>query len=126
MQDSKFKIIWTVPRDTESDRKRYLQKYMQKQNKMSNETTTGLSDGLSDQNGKAFSTTDMENTERDNNCADITHSGWWHEECNGDYTNLNGVYGSNQDSTSIYWKGLPNGESIVSSEMKIRRCVNCD
>ncbi|XP_071841310.1 fibrinogen-like protein A isoform X2 [Apostichopus japonicus] len=88
--------------------------------------TNSLSDDLSDQNGKAFSTYDRDNTESNNDCADITQGGWWHEACDGDYTNLNGVYGSNQDSTSIYWKGLPNGESIIFSEMKIRRCINCD
>ncbi|XP_071841314.1 ficolin-1-A-like [Apostichopus japonicus] len=84
-----------------------------------------LSDGLSDQNGKAFSTSDRDNTNSTNICADIIQGGWWHEACDGDYTNLNGVYGSNQDSTSIYWNGLPNGESIISSEMKIRYCIGC-
>ncbi|PIK49372.1 fibrinogen-related protein 4 [Apostichopus japonicus] len=88
--------------------------------------TNSLSDDLSDQNGKAFSTYDRDNTESTNNCADITQGGWWHKTCHGYDTNLNGVYGSNQDSTSIYWKGLPNGESIISSEMKIRRCIICD
>ncbi|XP_071841293.1 uncharacterized protein [Apostichopus japonicus] len=88
--------------------------------------TNSLRGGLSDQNGKAFSTYDRDNTESNNDCADVKQGGWWHEACNGGYTNLNGVYGSNQDSTSIYWKGLPKGESIISSEMKIRHCINCN
>ncbi|XP_071840550.1 uncharacterized protein [Apostichopus japonicus] len=76
---------------------------------------SSLMDGLSDQNGKAFSTYDRDNTESTNKCADITQGGWWHGVCNGDDTNLNGVYGS-----TIHWKGLIKEESIVSYEMKVK------
>ncbi|XP_071840548.1 uncharacterized protein [Apostichopus japonicus] len=89
-------------------------------------STRSLMDGLSNQIGKAFSTYDRDNTENTNNCADVKQGGWWHEACNGVYTNLNGVYGSKHDSTSFYWKGLPNKESIISSEMKTAHCKNCN
>ncbi|XP_022111616.1 fibrinogen C domain-containing protein 1-A-like [Acanthaster planci] len=86
-------------------------------------------------NNQDFSTYDRDNdNDAGNNCAEKHHGGWWFNKCqpttgfnfNPDVTsNLNGEYstvmGGSDNPANLRWKAVPNGETIFTSEIKLRK-----
>ncbi|XP_059160740.1 fibrinogen-like protein A [Physella acuta] len=77
-------------------------------------------DRLSYHHGMKFSTIDRDNDLYNGDCAGVCKGGWWYKECN--YVGLNGVWGTNDTETGLYWYQLSSDGSIADSvEMKVRQ-----
>uniref|UniRef100_A0A182IXE7 Fibrinogen C-terminal domain-containing protein n=1 Tax=Anopheles atroparvus TaxID=41427 RepID=A0A182IXE7_ANOAO len=72
--------------------------------------------------GMRFSTYDYDNDKYDQNCAAVTHGGWWYKSCGE--SNLNGLYlnGPTLEKTGIYWNTFRGyNYSLKKTRMMIRR-----
>ncbi|XP_059164086.1 ficolin-2-like [Physella acuta] len=81
--------------------------------------TAGDSFSISNNNMK-FSTYDVDNDRfSGGHCAAGYRAGWWYAACHD--TNLNGVWGSLQYGTGLFWYGITTDyDGVDSCEMKIR------
>uniref|UniRef100_A0A182JJZ0 Fibrinogen C-terminal domain-containing protein n=1 Tax=Anopheles atroparvus TaxID=41427 RepID=A0A182JJZ0_ANOAO len=59
-------------------------------------------DSLRYHEGSAFSTKDRDNDNKNMNCAEYYHGGWWFHRCLNSF--LNGRYNSDADTSGIVWK----------------------
>ncbi|KAL3832728.1 hypothetical protein ACJMK2_024344 [Sinanodonta woodiana] len=80
-------------------------------------------DSLYVHSGYSFSTIDSDSDSFSGNCALAYQGGWWYSACH--WSNLNGVYGSQQYGTGLNWYTTTGYyESLSFTEMKTRRWVS--
>ncbi|GFR77037.1 fibrinogen C domain-containing protein 1 [Elysia marginata] len=75
-------------------------------------------DSLRVNNGRPFSTSDIDRDTSTGNCAEEYNGGWWFMGCG--YSCLNGKWGAGS-KRGAEWRDLTGGLSVSFSEMKIRR-----
>ena len=68
--------------------------------------------------GRQFTTFDRDGDGHSSNCAVSAAGAWWYGACY--HSNLNGRWATNGDK-GMQWVDLTKGESVIFSEMKIRR-----
>uniref|UniRef100_A0A8D8ESD7 Angiopoietin-related protein 6 n=2 Tax=Culex pipiens TaxID=7175 RepID=A0A8D8ESD7_CULPI len=79
-----------------------------------------LDDSLLEQNGKKFSTFDVDNDENlRTNCASERRGAWWYDSCS--HSNLNGPHTNEEKRASMYWYAFSNKyQGLKISKMMIR------
>ncbi|XP_038118772.1 ficolin-2 isoform X2 [Culex quinquefasciatus] len=79
-----------------------------------------LNDSLLEQNGKKFSTFDVDNDEDSSlSCASERRGAWWYDYCS--HSNLNGPHTNEEKRASMYWYAFSNKyQGLKISKMMIR------
>ncbi|XP_059177243.1 fibrinogen-like protein A [Physella acuta] len=79
-----------------------------------------VKDYLKYHHGMKFSTIDRDNDITSTDCAGLCKGGWWYYNCR--LVALNGVWGTTDTDTEIYWLELSSDGHIADSvEMKVRQ-----
>ncbi|BFZ21239.1 hypothetical protein BsWGS_24278 [Bradybaena similaris] len=75
-------------------------------------------DSFTYHSGMMFSTYDSDNDNSSMNCASNLFGAWWFGDCN--FSNLNGLWGANNNSGVNWYHLTHDASSLASAEMKVR------